>query len=184
MTLQKASPPSAVEVGGRLYPIRTDFRFALILLERIRENCPVPECDFIYDGEPPPDRAAGLAAVAAWLVPKIGPPRPSPARSSDILIDYEEDAALIFAAFWEQYGIDLFDEKLRLHWHKFLALLYGLHGTRLNEAQEYRAYRPRKGDPPEYRREMLRLKEMWRLEERLTPEEQAQLDAFQAQLKG
>ena len=183
MTLQKAALPSSIEAGGRQYPIKTDFRFALILLERIRENCEVGECDFMYEGEPPADRAAGLSAIAAWLVPKIGPPRPSSMKSSDILVDYEEDAALIFAAFWEQYGIDLFDEKLRLHWHKFLALLYGLHGTRLNEAQEYRAYKPRKGDPPEYRREMLRLKEMWRLEERLTAEEQAKLDGFQSKLK-
>ena len=183
MTLRKAALPSSIEVGGRLYPIHTDFRFALILLERIRENCALAECDFMYEGEPPADRKAGLEAIAGWLNPKVGPPRPASVRSSDILLDYEEDAALIFAAFWEKYGIDLFDEKLRLHWHKFLALLYGLRGTRLNEAQEYRAYKPRKGEPAEYRREMLRLKEMWRLEERLTAEEQAALDKFQSQLK-
>ena len=183
MTLQKAGLPSCVEVEGKLYELHTDFRFSLILLERIRENAPLLECDFMYVGEPPPNREAGFRAIAEWLSPKIGAPRPATVTSSDILLDYEQDAALIYAAFYEQYGIDLFDERLRLHWHKFLALLYGLHDTRLNEVQGYRAYKPRKGEPAEYRREMLRLKAMWRLEERLSPEEQAQLDAFQAQLK-
>ena len=183
MTLQKAGLPSTIEVDGRLYGIHTDFRFALILLERIRENAPLADCDFMYEGEPPADRAAGLKAIAEWLDPPHEVPRPATVQSSDILLDYEEDAPLIFAAFYEQYGIDLFDEGLRLHWHKFLALLRGLHGTRLNEVQEYRAYKPRKGEPAEYRREMLRLKAMWRLEERLSKEEQEKLDAFQAKLK-
>ena len=183
MTLTKAALPSSIEVEGKRYGIHTDFRFALILLERIRENAPLTECDFMYDGAPPADRAAGINAIAQWLCPKIGAPRASTVSSSDILLDYEQDAGLIFAAFYEQYGIDLFDARLRLHWHKFLALLYGLHDTRLNEVQGYRAYKPRKGEPSEYKREMLRLKEMWRLEERLNDEEQAALDAFQAKLK-
>ena len=64
MTLTKARLPSAVEVAGELYELHTDFRFALLLLVRIRENAPLLECDFIYAGEPPADRAAGLNAVA------------------------------------------------------------------------------------------------------------------------
>lgn len=184
MKLSKAVLPSCVIVGGETYEIKTDFRYALLFLEKIRGDCPVADLDFMYDGEPPADRQAGFAALAKWINPPRKLPRPAPVASSEILLDYEDDAPLIFAAFWEQYGIDLFDEKLRLHWHKFLALLYGLHGTRLNEVQEYRSYKPRKGDPPEYRREMLRLREMWRIDEKLTASEQAAVDAFQAKLKG
>lgn len=184
MTFTKAELPSAVEAGGELYPIHTDFRYALILLERIREDAPLIEVDFMYAAEPPKDREAGFKAILEWLSPPHEVPRPSGIASSDILLDYEADAPLIFAAFYERYGIDLFDEALRLHWHKFLALLAGLHDTKLNEVQGYRAYKPHKGDPAEYKREMLRLKEMWRVEERLTEAEQAALDKFQSQLKG
>lgn len=184
MKLSKAALPSCVLVGDELYGIKTDFRFALLFLEKARSGCTAEGFDFMYEGDPPADRQAGLAALARWISPPRKLPRPSPVTSSEILLDYEDDAPLIFAAFWEQYGIDLFDEKLRLHWHKFLALLYGLHGTKLNEVQEYRSYKPRKGDPQEYRREMLRLKEMWRVDEKLTASEQAAVAAFQAKLKG
>lgn len=138
----------------------------------------------MYVSAPPPDREAGLAAIAEWLSPAREVPRPAPFEGGEILLDYRADAELIFAAFWEAYGIDLLDERLELHWHKFLALLAGLHGTRLNEVQGYRAYRPRKGEQAEFRKEMLRLKEMWRVEPRLTAEERAALDRFDAALRG
>ena len=183
MTFTKAALPSSIEAGGKFYPIHTDFRYALLFLQRVREDAPLAEMDFMYKGEPPDDRAAGLNAIAEWISPKQELPRPSRVESGDVLLDYEKDAPLIYAAFYEMYGIDLFDEGLRLHWHKFLALLSGLHGTRLNEVMECRSYKPRKGEPAEYRREMIRLKEMWRVEEPLTAEEQAALDKFQSKLK-
>nr|DAN17905.1 MAG TPA: hypothetical protein [Caudoviricetes sp.] len=46
--------------------------------------------------------------------------------------DFTQDAALIYAAFWQVYGIDLMETPL--HWYKFIALLQGLpDGTRLAE---------------------------------------------------
>lgn len=41
-------------------------------------------------------------------------------------IDIGEDAGLIYAAFWQAYGIDLYAEHGRLHWFQFIALLQGL----------------------------------------------------------
>ena len=183
MTFQKAELPSCVEVAGELYEVHTDFRFAMILLRMIRDNAPLEAADFMYAGDPPQDRAAGFRAICEWLSPKRELPRPSGIDGGDILVDYEIDAPLIYSAFYEMYGLDLFDPKLRLHWHKFLMLLQGIHGTRLNEVMECRSYKPRKGEPPAYRREMLRLKDMWKIEERLTAEEQAKLDDFQSKLR-
>lgn len=183
MTFTKAALPSCIEVGDALYEIHTDFRFALVLIGKLRGLKSLEEADFMYVDAVPPSRAAGFSALLEWLNPPRELPRPARAADADILLDYELDAPLIYAAFYEMYGIDLFDEGLRLHWHKFLALLAGLHGTKLNEVQGYRAYKPRKGEPAEYRREMLRLKEMWRIEEKLTKEEQEKLSAFQSKLK-
>lgn len=39
---------------------------------------------------------------------------------------YEQDAGAIYASFLTQYGIDLIDERGKLHWDKFKALLDGL----------------------------------------------------------
>lgn len=43
----------------------------------------------------------------------------------DPVMDFEQDAAVIYASFWQEYGIDLLDVPF-LHWVKFKALLAGL----------------------------------------------------------
>lgn len=61
----------------------------------------------------------------------------------------------------EQYHVDLFEKEI--HWHKVLAMIAGLHTTKLNDIIGYRLYRkPSKSDTHES--EMLRLKKMWRIE--------------------
>lgn len=60
-----------------------------------------------------------------------------PHRSKQ-LISYIKDDALIYAAFLQQYGIDLADGEL--HWHKFRALLDGLtEDTQLVKVMRYRS---------------------------------------------
>ena len=46
--------------------------------------------------------------------------------------DYDYDADLIYAAFMQNYGIDLYDTEY-LHWWKFRALFKGLKDTRIND---------------------------------------------------
>ena len=183
-TLEKAALPSSVEAEGRRHAVKTDFRYAILFLRRVKENARLAELDFIYDGDVPENRAAGARAVFSFFNPPRTLPRVSGGESGEILLDLEQDAPLVFAAFWEQYGIDLLDESLRMHWYKFRALLDGLHGTRLNEIIGYRAFRPDGKDRSEYKREMLRLKEMWRIEPELTEEEKQAVAAFDAQLAG
>lgn len=40
--------------------------------------------------------------------------------------DFVQDAQLIYAAFWQVYGIDLHKQKGKLHWQSFVALFCGL----------------------------------------------------------
>ena len=180
MTFQKAILPGSVEIAGSFYNIKDDFRHALIFLARVKENAPLHELDFMYEGDPPEDRAAGARAIYEWAHPKPALPRGTAGGAGDPIVDYEADAGLIFAGFWQCYGIDLFDPDLRLHWHKFLALLAGLQGTRLNDIMRIRAWKPGKKDTPEYRREMSRLKEMWRIEEPLSAEDEEAIARFDA----
>lgn len=56
------------------------------------------------------------------------------------MIDFIQDAELIFAAFYQSYGIDLEKEKGKLHWWKFKALIQGLpSNTRLAEIVQIRS---------------------------------------------
>lgn len=53
--------------------------------------------------------------------------------------DWLFDADLIFASFRQAYGIDLREERGRMHWWKFYSLLQGLpNGTKLREVMEIR----------------------------------------------
>lgn len=59
-------------------------------------------------------------------------------RKSKQLISYAKDDALIYAAFMQQYGIDLADSEI--HWHKFRALIEGLtEDTQLVKVMRYRS---------------------------------------------
>ena len=42
------------------------------------------------------------------------------------MYDFDQDEGLLTAAFLADYGIDLTDPDLKLHWHRFLALFSGL----------------------------------------------------------
>ena len=95
-------------------------------------------------------------------------------ESAPRAIDYEQDAALIYAAFMQAYGIDLRAEK-RMHWWTFQSLLAGLpSGTRLMEIVDIRT-RPLP-KPTKYNSEQIqelqRLKARYRI--RLTDAETKQ----------
>ena len=111
--------PSAVELGGRNYRIRTDFR-TWIYVSRILS-------------------ATGSAALAAAVCYIDIPPDPSLAaegveffftrgekseKGEEALFSFDLDADYIYCAFLSQYGIDL--NSTKLHWWKFISLFKGL----------------------------------------------------------
>lgn len=62
-------------------------------------------------------------------------------------VDFTADFDLIYAAFLQQYGIDLVEERGKLPWASFFMQFQGLSGTKMNEvmqlrAQEIPAYTP------------------------------------------
>ena len=69
----------------------------------------------------PRDQAA-LTAILAALQPSDDKQDEQQKRS----FDFRQDAALIYAAFRQTYGIDLDDMRDKLHWQRFLWLLGGL----------------------------------------------------------
>jgi len=160
-TLSKVKLPAAIEVAGDLYPIHTDFRFWLIFSKLIKDKKTIlGDLDFLYEGIKPFNRIDGYNELMRFYSPTRILPRKSNTDGIQLL-DYELDAELIYSAFYEVYKIDLLDESLRLHWHKFLALLSGLHNTKLNEVMKYRSYD--KNDKTTLETQMQSLKKMWEL---------------------
>ena len=137
-----------------------------------REGDPFP-IDYLFKNEVPfnPD----IKDLLEFARPKSELPRKMSDDNDVIVIDWEIDGELIYAAILGQYGIDLFDIK-ELHWHKFLAMIKGLdEGNRLREVMQYRAYKRednRKG-VDQYER----LKDAWEIR-RLTSEEEREIEEF------
>ena len=78
--------------------------------------------------------------------------------------DISLDGDFIYASFMQAYGIDLLEERGKLHWKKFNALLSGLpEGTKFVEVIKIRKYKPRKGDSQAYIDEMMKLKKEYAL---------------------
>ena len=68
-----------------------------------------------------------------------GNPMPDQSESEEKVYSIKEDADYIFASFYQDYGIDLYEMHGRLHWLKFKALLGGLRkDTRFKEIIEIR----------------------------------------------
>lgn len=132
MNLLCDKTPDTITVSGVEYKINTDFRvwikFELILTEQIddtisaevlakiqnlifKDTCPMNEdtvnaiLNFYRCGKPPEKHSSG-------------------GGNGKAVFDYDYDDGYIYAAFMEQYGIDL--NSTNLHWWKFRAMFQSL----------------------------------------------------------
>lgn len=151
---------NALVVGGAEVPIETGFRAWLRFGRVLREygvcDPSVLLCDPPVDADWRPEAVAFLADEQAT---PAAPARPSGDRAYDL----ELDAEYLVGSFQSAYGIDLTDEGLSMHWHRFMALLRSLPAsTKLSEIAGYRTW-----TKAEYRRSheslMQERKRAWRL---------------------
>ena len=168
--------PDHVSAGGKLFLIKTDFRSWLAFSRTVSEKeSVIDDVDFIYADVIPSIelKKEAFDALLDFYHPKTDLPRPT--GKGEKVLDYVLDSQLIFAAFLEQYGIDLtaIDETghfIQMHWHKFLALLSGLHNTKLNEVMGWRCW---DGDTKtDYGKQRAQLRAAWEL----PPDNQAEID--------
>lgn len=181
--LKKAVLPETVDVSGNLYRIRTSFKYWLRFLELVEKNDKNPYVfDFLYVDKKPSDRIEGFSALLGFSSPASLLPRLTSSDAGEKVVDYQIDAEYIYAAFYEQYGIDLIDADM--HWYKFQALFKGLHDTKLNEIIGFRLFTPPNGKKSEYDREMEKLKRAWTLPEKDDGKKDEALVRFEALLYG
>ena len=122
--------PDGVTVDGRFYRLDFDFRNVLKMMETLARDDLMPEAREYMAlkclTRHPRNVSKVLAAVRALLFEK--PPK----ADSKKVTDFVQDAGLIRAAFRQEYGIDLYREKL--HWIEFRELLNAIpEGNRYSE---------------------------------------------------
>lgn len=122
--------PDGVTVDGRFYRLGFDFRNVLKMMEIMARDDLMPDAREYLAlkclTRHPRNVSKVLAAVRALLFGK--PPK----TDSKKVTDFVQDAGLIRAAFRQEYGIDLYREKL--HWIEFRELLNAIpEGNRYSE---------------------------------------------------
>ena len=182
--LSKVKLPDCIEAAGSFFTIKTDFRSWLNFSRIVNtKGAVVDDVDFIYTDTIPPaeNKKEAFEKLLEFFQPKTPLPRPIGESSGGKVLDYEIDADLIYTAFYEQYGIDLLEidkhgHAVQIHWHRFLALLSGLHNTKLNEVMSWRSWT---GDTKtEYGKQMQKLRNAWELPEEKDEKVQEDLEKF------
>ncbi|MEK6452620.1 bacteriophage Gp15 family protein [Caldifermentibacillus hisashii] len=90
---------------------------------------------------------------------------PMPQQKEEKIYSIKQDAPYIYASFYQDYGIDLFESQGKLHWEKFKALLAGLRpDTKFKEIVNIRTMELPTGKGTEKQRKQIKeLKEYYRL---------------------
>lgn len=136
--LRFAQLPSAIEVDGELFALKTDFRVWIEFLRGCEEDELASYCIF-EDRVPPGDSWVGAAMEFANS--ENATPRGGSGGGQEHAFDFLLDGDYIVGSFQQAYGIDLTDPELRMHWHRFLALFRSLpEDTKMAEIMGYRCY--------------------------------------------
>lgn len=133
LLLSEKELPDSIDVAGKPYDISVDFR-DWIRVDLVLRDPHIPEvaklpiiCQFIgpellESQETPEDLWAGIFAFYTCQKPMKEPP--ASLTSDRTAYRYDEDWWLLYAAFKQQYNIDLLT--VGLHWFEFRALVEGL----------------------------------------------------------
>ena len=175
--------PEQLEAGGKMYPIRSDFRTAIRLEEivmdkRMEEGMKLMQMLLLFFGNSIPEDIPAAVDAVLWFYQggkAAGSPqekeknydrkkrRGSHGKESRQLYSFCQDSSYIYASFMEQYGINLRDAQL--HWWEFLALFecLGEH-TRMGKVLYYRSVSTA-GMPKEKRKHINEMKKLYALKD-------------------
>lgn len=183
--------PDVYEQNGKTYRFHSDYR-EWMRFETLITDSDVPEkmktvlaLRLIFPHELPPDIISAVKFLLYFY--RCGtPPRETENKTGIILssrhvYSFEYDGEYIFAAFLEQYGIDLSDIKY-MHWWKFHALFKGLHDCKLTDIMGYRSADISDDLPDSRKAFLLDMQELYALPVSLT--EQREIDAAKRFLEG
>lgn len=169
--------PDTVMISGRQYEIRSDFRVGFELEEVMRNNSLSDEKKIVamlrlYYPVIPNDIIAA-AEKALWFY-RCGNVKTekketkgryrSREKRNVISYSFQQDAPYLYAAFLEQYRVDLCETEY-MHWWKFCAMFESLgENTQMSRIMYYRRVST-SGLPKEKRAYINEMKKLYKLEE-------------------
>lgn len=175
--------PNTIEVEGRAFFINSDFRTG-ILFELLIDDKTLTDkqkiiqiFDLYFANELPNDKNAAIEGILNFY--RCGAEAKKQKKPSDkkrvkeMIYHFDYDDALIYAAFKDQYSIDL-NDITQLHWWKFQALFRGLKSdNEIVKIMEYRSTDLSKIKNKTEKERIARLKAIHALPSNLTVDEKA-----------
>jgi len=163
-------------VSGKFYKVHTEHSYWFLFAEIVERDVRyITDFDFMYTGEMPEDKQAGIDELFRFYYEKKEVPKSEGDEQGERILDYAIDSDLIYAAIMQTYKIDLFEKQI--HWHKLRALISGLKDTKLNDIMGYRC------SPSGKNKEIDRMKRIWALPIKQSEEDKAALERFNAQFE-
>lgn len=144
MNMLTDSVPESLTIAGTEYEINTDYsvwlKFEMLLSDEV-EDSKATLLDIkklIFKSKIPPDRADEETTEQILWFYRCGKPEQKGGSSSKKIFDYDYDDGYIYAAYMEQYHIDI--SGTYMHWWKFHALMLSLsENTEFVKIMGYRA---------------------------------------------
>lgn len=185
MSLFDEELPMQYEYDGVTYEMHTDFRewirFELLMADPdiLPREKPLLLARLIFPIVPPDPK---LSEFIIWFYscgrkpPKVKSRKPAVSQSQKknaAVYSFEYDDGYIYAAFLEQYGIDLTAVEY-LHWWKFRALFKGLHDVKICSIMSYRSEEITSKTPESRKKQIAELKRIYALPKSLS--EQQKID--------
>jgi hypothetical protein len=180
--------PGSVIIDGAEIQINTDFRVSILFTEEAT-NTDVSDIDVVRRGFelyfPELEKIKDFSAAYEQMMwffrcgkPVVKRGRESKARPG--VFSFKHDGTYIFAAFYQQYGIDL--TSAQLHWWAFQALFDSLdENTLFRRIIEYRSVRL-EALPKERREFYRRMKKLYALPKAISEEEESRIERLNTAL--
>ena len=164
-----SKPSQSVRVGDRFFEINTDFRVWIEVSNQL-ERDDLSDFEKIcmllvmgYKKELPQNIDAAIEALFDFF--SMGKRGSAPSSHTQVL-SFSQDEGFIYAAFMQQYGIDLYKDNL--HWHQFLQLLNSLgEDCALVRIMGYRSIKTGKIKNPQEKKFYENMKKKYRLHKKI-----------------
>lgn len=168
--------PETVNVDNIEYAINPDFKtwlkfYEIISMRDVNASKITDILILVYKNKMPPTLEMALTAALGFFT--AGEESKKIKSSGKPVVDFVQDSGSIYAAFRQQYNINLTTEYL--HWYEFKALLDGLTDeTKLVKIMEYRSINLAKIKDKELKKHYREMKQLYRLKDNRTDEEREQ----------
>lgn len=182
--------PTKVIIGGAKYEINSDFRIS-ILFEMMMQDDTLSQEEKVkntlelFYPTIPEDVAEAIDKVI-WFYSCNNQIKTSGGKkksSKKQIYSFEDDAEYIFAAFLDQYRVDL-NQAEYLHWWKFKAMFKALkEDNEIVKIMSYRSMDLSKIKDKEQKAFYKQMQELYKIKERLTDEDLAELEKWNEILK-